>query len=70
MSILIMLAYLISLRMTYLSSLHVASSNFSHSNFSKITFLLLPNILVNPYILIIYDSIANTIEKKKAMIFT
>ena len=56
--------------MTYLLSLHVASFNFSHSNFSKITSLLLPNILVNPYILRIYDSIANTIEKKKAMIFT
>ena len=70
MSILIMLAYLICLRMTYLSSLHVASSNFSPSNFSKITSLLLPNILVNPYILIIYESVANMIEKKKAMIFT
>ena len=65
-----MLAYLICLRMTYLSSSHVASSNFSHSNFSEITSLLLPNILVNPYILIIHDSIANTIEKKEAMNFT
>ena len=53
--------------MTYLSLPHVGSCNFSHSIFSNLTSLLLSNILGKfPDILIIYDSVANMIEKKKA----
>ena len=47
--------------MMYLSSPHVGSCNFSHSNFSNLTSLLnLSNILGNLFldILIIYDSVA------------
>ena len=52
--------------MTYLSSPHVGSCNFSHSNFSNLTSLLLPNVLGKFLdILIIYDSVANTIVLKK-----
>ena len=59
------LASLICLRMTHLSSPHVGSCNFSHSIFSNLTSLLLPNILGNPYILIIYDSCCKIYDREE-----